>query len=86
MRNEVVASSDLIMLYSSGVGAAQLCMLAVIDEVTDSFVEEDRGPIGKDSHVSFFLEIDEGIFILSFYNTYSFQIGINNFEVVSDAH
>lgn len=74
MRNEVVASSDLIMLYSSGVGAAQLCMLAVIDEVTDTLIEQDRSSVREDGHVCFFLEIDEGIFILSLYNADSTQI------------
>ena len=61
-------------------------MAAIADEVTDSFVKEDRGPIWKDRHVTFILEVDERIFILSFNNTYALQIGINNFEVVSDAH
>ena len=61
-------------------------MLAVIDEVTNTLIEEDGRSVREDGHVCFILEIDEGIFILSFNNADSTQIWRNNFEVECDAH
>ena len=64
-----------------------MCMLSVIDEVTDTLSVDGRRTVREDRHVYFISEIAEGIFVHRHYQRDTRDISpADDLEVVANAH
>ena len=74
------------LLFQSDVGAAQVCVLSVGDEVTKTFVKQDSATVLKDRQKCLFYEVAEGIFVLRNNLRDTGQISFCNGEIEGSCH
>ena len=75
------------MVVISDVVAAQVGILSVTDEVTNTIIEDRRRAVWQDIQVALISEIAEGRFVLSNNQRHARKTGVpDNAEVVGDAH